>query len=83
MILEIRRCEINAWLSFSTKIPSQIIIWEFKSTDAPIISTKISPQLTMTTTNRSVVGSGPIWAPANAEDKLSGSILLEETWGKN
>lgn len=39
-----------------------------------------SAQFTMTTTNLSVVGSGPIWAPANADHKLSDSMLLEQTW---
>jgi len=37
-------------------------------------------QFTMTTTNLSVVGSGPIWAPANAKHKLSDSMLVEQTW---
>jgi len=34
----------------------------------------------MTTTNLSVVGSGPIWAPASAGDELSDSMLFKQTW---
>lgn len=34
----------------------------------------------MTTTNLSVVGSGPIWAPENIEDKVSDDMLLKQIW---
>jgi hypothetical protein len=34
----------------------------------------------MTTTNLSVFGSGPIWAPENIEDKVSENMLLKQTW---